>query len=436
MSKVLARKSAGEATGREFLLLVTALMAMTAVGIDLMLPAFPEMRAEFGMSADSTRVALTVTTYFLGMAVGPWFFGPISDRTGRRGPLFIGLALYAVSSMVAAIAPSWPLVVIARFFWGIGASGPNSLAIAMVRDRYEGDEMARRMSMIMSVFLLVPVIAPSLGAGLIAIFPWRAVFWFPSIVAVVLMIWSRRLPETHSLENRRPFTWSSVGRAGREVVTHRQVMALTLAITFLRGIINAYISGSEIVLSDVYGYGKWFPLFFGAIGVLLSANSLNNSRMVGKVGVLELIRRVTIIALVFSAAMAAVSFLHGGKPNFWVIAILMGITMPLTNGLSPACNTVAMSPLPHVAGTASAIIATVATAGGAALGLIANNAFDGTTKPFAVHVFAYVVGAAVFIFIGLREASRNTSRDGQPAAMRSARSRGSMNSAGTSGPNE
>ena len=102
MSKVVARASAGEATGREFLLLVTALMAMTAVGIDLMLPAFPDMRAEFGMASDSTRVALTVTTYFLGMAVGPWFFGPISDRTGRRGPLFIGLALYASASMVAA----------------------------------------------------------------------------------------------------------------------------------------------------------------------------------------------------------------------------------------------------------------------------------------------------------------------------------------------
>lgn len=401
MSKVVARASAGEATGREFLLLVTALMAMTAVGIDLMLPAFPDMRAEFGMASDSTRVALTVTTYFLGMAVGPWFFGPISDRTGRRGPLFIGLALYASASMVAAIAPSWPLVVIARFVWGIGASGPNSLAIAMVRDRYEGDEMARRMSMIMSVFLLVPVIAPSLGAGLVALFPWRAVFWFPALVAVVLMVWSRRLPETHALENRRPFTWASVGRAGREVVTHRQVMALTLAITFLRGIINAYISGSEIILSDVYGYGAWFPVFFGAIGVLLSLNSLNNSRMVGKVGVVELIRRVTILALVCAGSMAAVSFLNAGKPNFWLIAVLMGLTMPLTNGLSPNCNSLAMSPLPHVAGTASAIISTVATAGGAALGFVANSAFDGTTRPFAVHVLLYVLGAAVFIAIGL-----------------------------------
>ena len=401
MSNELARRSAGEATGREFLLLVTALMAITAVGIDLMLPAFPDMRAEFGMSPDSTRVALTVTAYFLGMAVGPWLFGPISDRTGRRKPLVAGLVLYAAASMTAALAPSWPLLVAARFVWGIGASGPNSLAIAMVRDRYEGDEMAQRMSMIMSVFLMVPIVAPSLGAGLIAIFPWRAVFWFPALVAVTLLVWSRRLPETHSHENRRPFTWSSVTRAGREVVTHRQVMSLTLAITFLRGIINAYISGSEIILSDVYHYGSWFPLFFGAIGVLLSLNSLNNSRLVGKVGVVVMIRRVTIIALVFAGAMAAVSFMNVGKPNFWLIAVLMGVTMPLTNGLSPACNTVAMSPVPHVAGTAAAIIATVATAGGAALGLVATRSFDGTVRPFAVYVLVYVVGAALFIALGL-----------------------------------
>ena len=415
MSIAPARSSAGEATGREFLLLVTALMAITAVGIDLMLPAFPDMRAEFGMPSDSTRVALTVTAYFLGMAVGPWFFGPISDRTGRRKPMVVGLVLYGAASMTAALAPSWPLLVAARFLWGIGASGPNSLAIAMVRDRYEGDEMARRMSMIMSVFLMVPIIAPALGAGLIAVLPWRAVFWFPALVAAILLVWSRRLPETHSHENRRPFTWSSVARAGREVVTHRQVMALTLAITFLRGIINAYISGSEIIMSDVYDYGSWFPLFFGAIGVLLSLNSLNNSRLVGKVGVIVMIRRVTITALVFAAALAAVSFMNLGKPNFWLIAILMGVTMPLTNGLSPACNTVAMSPVPHVAGTAAAIIATVATAGGAALGFVANGAFDGTVRPFAVHVLIYVVGAAVFIAIGLprtRDAARHPNLTG------------------------
>ena len=114
------------------MLLVTALMATTALGIDLMLPAFPDIRAEFGMAADSTKVAWIITAYFLGMAVGPWCFGPASDRFGRRTPLRAGLVLYGLSSAVAALAPSWPLVVASRFLWGIGAAGPRSLSIAMV----------------------------------------------------------------------------------------------------------------------------------------------------------------------------------------------------------------------------------------------------------------------------------------------------------------
>ena len=209
-------RARGEATGREFILLVTALMATTALGIDLMLPAFPEIREQFGMAPDSTQVTWIITAYFLGMAAGPWLYGPASDRFGRRIPLYAGLTLYAVAAVTAALAPSWELIVVSRFVWGIGSAGPRSLSVAMIRDRYEGDAMARLMSMIMAVFLLVPIAAPGVGAGLIAFLPWRAVFWFPAAVAVLLMFWARRLPETLTPDRRRPFTWRSVGAAGRE----------------------------------------------------------------------------------------------------------------------------------------------------------------------------------------------------------------------------
>ena len=340
------------------MLLVTALMATTALGIDLMLPAFPDIRAEFGMAADSTKVAWIITAYFLGMAVGPWCFGPASDRFGRRTPLRAGLVLYGVSSAVAALAPSWPLVVAARFLWGIGAAGPRSLSIAMVRDRHEGDAMARLMSMIMAVFLLVPIAAPAIGAGLIAVLPWRAVFWFPVIVSAVLLLWVRRLPETLPDDRRRPFTVRAVLLAGKEVVTHRSAMMLTIAMTFLFGIMNTYLAGSEVLLGDVFGYGDWFPLYFGAIAVALAANSLNNSRRVQHLGVHRLIRQIAIMGVVTSAALAIISYTNGGRPNFWAFTIALTLTVPMAQGLSPLCNTAAMTPLPHVAGTASAIIAT------------------------------------------------------------------------------
>lgn len=395
-----AEKASGEATGREFILLVTALMATTALGIDLMLPAFPEMRQEFAMAADSTQVTWIVTAYFLGMAAGPWLYGPASDRFGRRIPLLAGLALYGASAAAAALAPSWQLIVIARFIWGVGASGPRSLSVAMIRDRYEGEAMARLMSMVMAIFLLVPIAAPGAGAGLIALLPWRAVFWFPALVAVVLMFWSRRLPETLPLQRRRPFTWRAVSAAGREVVTHRQTMALTLAITCLFGVMSVFIGGSEVIVEDVYGYGAWFPLFFAVIAVFLAINSLNNARLVGRLGVVRLVRRQARIGVVVAVVFAGVSLLQGGRPSFWVFTVGLCVLLPIVQGLSPNSNTLAMGPLPHVAGTASSIIATITSAGGAVLGAIAADAFDGTVRPFALFILVYVGLAAAFVLWG------------------------------------
>lgn len=390
----------GQATGREFMALVTALMAMTALGIDLSLPAFAEIRAEYGMAADSTAVAWIITSYFFGMAIGPWFFGPLSDRIGRRKPLYAGLILYGVAASTAALAPTWPLLVVARFFWGIGASGPRSLAVTMVRDRHEGDAMARLMSMIMAVFMLVPILAPALGSGLMHIFPWRVVFWLPAAMSLVMMLWARRLPETLDPANRRAFSVRSVLTAGKEVLTHRQAMAMTIAMTFLYSAMTAYLSNSEVILGDVYGYASWFPLFFAVVAVLFAANSLFNARLVQRIGVIRLVRRMSVIGVALCVAFYAVSLMHDGVPNFWVFAVGIGLAMPMVQGLGPNCNTVAMTPLPHVAGTASAIIATLTTAGGALFGGIAASAFDGTVRPFAAYLLGFAALAAACVFWG------------------------------------
>ena len=397
----------GVATGREFILLVTALMATTAIGIDVMLPAFADIRREFGMPADSTQVSWIVTAFFLGMAAGPWLYGPASDRYGRRIPLYAGLILYTAAAVTAALASSWHVIVIARFVWGVGAAGPRSLSVAMIRDRYDGDAMARLMSMIMAIFLIVPIIAPGIGAGLIAILPWRAVFWFPALIAVLLMVWARRLPETLDVDRRRPFTWRSVGEAGREVLTHRQTMALTISITFLFGIMNAYLAGSEVILETVYGDGKWFPLFFGVIAVVLAINSLNNARLVGRLGVVRLVRLTSLLGIVATAAFAGLAVVTNGHPNVWLFTAGLCLALPLVQGLSPNNNTLAMSPLPHVAGTASSIISTVTSAGGALLGGIASGAFDGTVQPFATYLFAYMVLAAAFTIWGTTRTGPN-----------------------------
>lgn len=400
MQVVTTDRPERHASGREFIALVTALMATTALGIDLMLPAFPDMRSEFGFPADSTRVTWVITTYFLGLAIGPWLYGPASDRFGRRRLLFAGLALYSVGSFVASISPTWPLVIASRFVWGLGAAGPRSLSLAMIRDRHEGDTMARLMSMIMAVFMLVPIVAPAVGAGLIALFPWRAVFWFPSVMGLLLMLWTRRAPETLDPARQRPFTWRSVGMAGKEVVTHRTTMSLTIAMTLLFAVMTTYLSGSEVILGDVFGYGNWFPLFFGAIAVLLALNSLNNARLVQRLGAVPLVRRLAIVGTGTASLLAVISFTGASHPNFWLFTAALGLVIPVAQGLTPTCNTIAMTPVPHVAGTASALISTVTTAGGALLGGIAADHFDGTVRPFSVFVLVFIACAAGLILWG------------------------------------
>jgi len=271
--------------------------------------------------------------------------------------------------------------------------------------------MARLMSMIMAVFMLVPIVAPAVGSALMSVFPWRSVFWFPAVLAVALMVWARRIPETHPPERRRPFTWASVRTAGREVVTHRTTMALTGAMTLLFGVMTTYLAGLEVVVEDVYGYGPWFPLIFGVIAVLFAINSLNNARMVQRMGAVPLVRRVSMLGAGAALVLAAVSVLGGDPPNFWLFVTALCITMTLAQGTTPTANTIAMSPVPHVAGTASAIISTCTTAGGSLLGSLSSAAFDGTVRPIAIAMLVYLALAAALVRWGTKPTA---SAAGQP----------------------
>ena len=390
---------------REFVLSIIAFMASTAIAIDIMLPAFPEMRAEYGMAPGSADVAWIITAFFLGMAAGPWLYGPASDKYGRLVPLRCGLAIYVLAALLATIAPSWGWVIASRFLWGIGSAGPRSITMAMVRDRYAGDAMARLMSLIMSVFLLVPIVAPALGAGLISFLPWRAVFIVPAVVGVGLILWTFRIPETLSPENVRPFTLRDTGRGIREVLRHRRTIGFTLATGFLFGIVTSYLSASEIVLEDVYGFGDWFPLYFGVIAVLFAVNSLSNARFVRLVGTDTLLRRLSAYCSVMALVLLVVSTTNDGVPNFWLFTIAVALLVPVSQGMGPLSNTAALTPVPHVAGTASALNATFTTAIGALLGNLGAGHIDGSVLPFSVAVAAYTAAAALLINWSIRDRS-------------------------------
>lgn len=393
----------GVATGREFLILITAMMATVAISIDLLLPAFGDLRAAFGMAPDSARVSWIVTAFFFGLAAGPLLYGPASDRFGRKPPLIIGMVLYLVGAVMAATAPTFGWLIAGRVIWGLGASAPRTLSLAMVRDRYSGDQMARLMSMIMAVFLLVPIFAPSVGALMLHVMPWRGLFWFQAVAGVALTVWSRRLPETLDPSHRRPFTLAAFASGGRAVLGERQTLLFTVALTGVVAAMTSYLSSLELILGDVYDRVASFPLIFGGIGVLLALVSLANARLVQRWTTRLLMRRMAVAAGVTATVVVAVVLATDGRPSFWLFVALLAALIPLIQGLGPNANTMAMQPVAHVAGTASAITSSVTMAVGSAAGGFVAGSFDGTARPFALGLAVLVSVIVAAVVLGTRE---------------------------------
>ena len=279
----------------------------------------------------------------------------------------------------------------------MGAAAPRSLAVAMVRDSFEGERMARTMSLVMATFISVPVIAPTIGAGVIALFGWRSVFWFQFAIALVLVVWLTRLPETLPPERRRSVSPRALGEAFNTVLHTRQSVGFGLAVTFLFGVMSSYIASSEIIIDDVFGQGDLFPVFFGLLAIVMGAGSLLNARIVTRVGLHRTVRVASLLAVGGTGLFAMVSVATDGKPPFVVFLALASLVLLGTSILLPNANTAAMQRVPHVAGMAAAVIGTVSTGGGALLGAIVDATFDGTTRSFAFGSFAFTCAAAICI---------------------------------------
>ena len=406
-----AAPPARRAGDRELLALIAGCMGMAAVGIDLLLPAFGDMRRAFGLAPDATEVTRLITAFFVGLALGQFVYGPLSDRFGRKPMLFAGLGLYCVSAVVASFAPSLGVLVAVRFVWGLGAAGPRSLAVAMVRDRYEGEQMARTMSMVMAIFITVPVVAPAVGAGVMALFGWRSVFWFQFLLAASLTVWAAlRLPETLPVERRRAVHPRALSEALATVLRTRQSIAFGLAVLFLFGVLSSYIGSSEIIIDDVFGQGDAFPFLFGALAVVMGVGSLLNARLVVRFGVQRFVRVVVVGAMAGTGTFALVAWLTDGRPPLPVFLLLTAMLLLGNSMLVPNANTLAMQPVPHVAGMAAAVIGALGTGGGALVGSVIDASFDGTVRAFAFGAFACTVAAAFCMFV---VAGRPSSRGGR-----------------------
>lgn len=391
------------ALGRvEFTSLLAMSMALAALGIDLLLPAFGAIRAELGLPATSTAPAALITAYFVGLAAGQLLYGPLADRFGRRPALYLGYGIYAVGALAGALSPNLGLLIATRFVWGLGAAGPRVVTLAVIRDTFSGERMSRAMSFVFAVFILVPVLAPALGAGIVAVASWRWVFGACLLAACVMALWAVRLPETLREEHRRELRLERVLAAARFVASERQTVAYTLAMTALYGSFTSYLASSEIIFGETFDRAAAFPVLFGGLAIVMGGAMLANARLVGRVGTRRLAHRVLLVYVAVGAVLVVVALATSGRPPLPVFLVAMAAMLSSHALLIPNFNTIAMAPMAAVAGTASSVIGAVQIAAGALLGAILDRAFDGTVRPLAFGFLAYGLMALALVLWGER----------------------------------
>lgn len=379
---------------RRFVLFTSAAMSMAAMAIDLLIPAFTDMRRDFGLAEGSTRIGLVVTVFFFGLAIGQLFYGTLSDRYGRRPVMLAGLAIYVVASIAAGLAPSLEVLFVARFVTGLGAAGPRSLSVAMVRDVYEGVEMARLMSFVMTVFMIVPIVAPSLGAVIIAVLPWRAVLFFPAVAATVVAWLCWKMPETLPPSRRRSLGLRELGNAAGIVVRNRRTMAFTLVTTLTFSSMASYLGRSQPLIADLYDRESLFPIVFGAIAGVMALMTLANSRFIGRFGLQNMLSGATTGLVVSTSVLALVVLVTDGKPPLALLCVLLACVMGCKGLVMPNANTAAMQPMGAVAGTASSIIGVTTSAVGAVLSGVVTRIYDPSARTLAFAMFVFAVLSA------------------------------------------
>jgi DHA1 family bicyclomycin/chloramphenicol resistance-like MFS transporter len=368
----------------EFVALMATLTALAALTIDMVLPALPAIGSSLGVQRSNDN-QLIVSLLFLGFGVGQLFYGPLSDAIGRKPAAFIGLALFSVGCLIALTSRSFPQMLAGRFLQGIGVAGPRTITLALVRDRFEGREMARVMSLITVVFILVPIVAPAIGQMVLALSGWKAIFGVYLAMGVLVTVWfAVRQEETLSRQRRIPLAFGRLVGAARDVVGQRQSIGYTIAGGLIFGALLGYLSSAQQILQQQYAAGPRFPMYFAMVAFAIGAASLANASLVLRYGMRTLanwsLRGILAVSIGFAVIAGTWS---GHPPLWWLMAYLMasffGIGLLFGN-----LNALAMQPLGHIAGTGAAIVGATSMLISLVLGTTIGQSYNGTVLPLVI----------------------------------------------------
>ncbi|WP_174292244.1 multidrug effflux MFS transporter [Sphingomonas bacterium] len=376
----------------EFVAFVAALMAVNALGVDMMLPALPAIGRDLAI-ADANQRQWIITVYMLGFGVGQLLYGPLADRFGRKAILLGTLAGFVAASIFAASSASFAALLGARALQGLMSASTRVLSVAIVRDRFSGRRMAKTMSVAQMIFFLVPIIAPSLGQLLLGLGPWRFIFYALATFAAAVLAWSLlRLPETLPVGRRIPISLASLAGSYRLTLTNRYSLGYAVATALTFGGVIAYVSSAQQIFVDHFGAGREFGLLFAACAFAMGCASFANSRLVERLGtrVLSQVGVLTLIAL----SIVHVAAVLLGIETLWSFIVFQALSLTCIGLCGSNFGAMAMEPVGHIAGSASSVQGFITSVGAVLVGSLIGQAYDGTTLPLAIGYLA--IGVAVF----------------------------------------
>lgn len=380
---------------RELIWMMALLMACNAFGIDAILPALNAVAGDLGATGNSRQ--FVVGAYLLAAGFGTLVPGAFADRYGRRPVLFTALFFYIAFSIACALATSFNALVILRAAQGFFAAGIIALPPAIIRDRVGGDKMARMMSLIFVIFLLVPAIAPSIGQGVLKIMgDWRWIFGAMAVLGCVMTLWVyTRLPETLHEDDRQDIHVPTILRNMTSAVTLRETIGYTLGSALVFGGLFGFINSSQQLIGEAFGAGEDFPLIFAICAGCMAIANWSNSRIVERHGA----RRVSHVAMFAFVAVAAAQLYFANQPDetLWTFVPLMAANMSLLGFIGANFGSIALQPFRHIAGAASSAQGFLRMTSGAALGAFIGYSYDGTARPLALALLATALLSLAFV---------------------------------------
>ena len=386
----------------EFICLMAITIGLVALSIDNLLPAFGPIAKDFGIE-DGNRMQMLIYFFMIAFGLMQIVYGPLADSFGRRPTLIAGLGIYCVGTIMAIFADSYEHLLAARFVQGLGAAAPRVLTIAITRDCFEGREMARVMSFVMMVFIILPVFAPASGSLILALANWHMIFVSTLLLAIAIVFWYLlRMPETLHPEYRHRLSFQRIMRDVKTTVTNRQTLGYATAMGTMFACLMAYIgSAQQIFETEVYGLGVWFPLVFGMIAACMSVSSFINARLVRRIGMHKISHIALFIMTGSSLINVLIALWFDGQPPLLLFSIGLTTILFCFSLTMPNFNSLAMEPVGAIAGTASSMIGVYSTLIGVIAGGIIGLQFNGTVIPLLVGYF--LLGLIAIAIVAITE---------------------------------